>query len=104
MAQDAIRIATDRVASGSIDGQISLAVADDVLLPFKATQYDAISHSDVLCCLAPKRGVLKECGRVIRRGGKCEPVAITNGSERLAPNGTRRCTKHLELLSLIVHG
>jgi len=34
VAQDAIRIATDRVASGSIDGQISLAVGDGALLPF----------------------------------------------------------------------
>ncbi len=67
---EALRIAADRVASESLVGEISLAVADGAFLPFKAAQFDAVSHSDVLCCLAPKRGVLDECRRVIRRGGK----------------------------------
>jgi acetylornithine deacetylase/succinyl-diaminopimelate desuccinylase-like protein len=33
-----------------------------------------------------------------------EAIAITNRTEGLTPNGMRRFTKHLELLSLIVHG
>ncbi len=67
---EALRIAADRVASEPLAGDVSLVVADGVALPFKADLFDAISHSDVLCCLAPKRDVLKECRRVIRRGGK----------------------------------
>ncbi len=67
---DALRIAADRVASEPSAGEISLAVADGACLPFKADRFDAVSHSDVLCCLAPKLGVLNECRRVIRRGGK----------------------------------
>ncbi len=67
---DALRIAADRVASDPLDGEISLVVADGGCLPFKAGQFDAVSHSDVLCCLAPKRDVLNECRRVIRGGGK----------------------------------
>ena len=67
---EALRIAADRVAKEPFDGEISLAVADGAFLPFKADLFDAISHSDVLCCLAPKRGVLDECRRVIRRDGK----------------------------------
>jgi cyclopropane fatty-acyl-phospholipid synthase-like methyltransferase len=67
---DALRIAADRVASEPSTGEISLAVADGACLPFKDDLYDAVSHSDVLCCLAPKHGVLNECRRVIRRGGK----------------------------------
>ncbi len=67
---EALRIAADRVASEPLDGEISLAVADGASLPFKAGLFDAVSHSDVLCCLAPKRGVLNECRRVIRLGGK----------------------------------
>jgi len=67
---DALRIAAGRVASESLDGEIFLAVADGACLPFKADLFDAVSHSDVLCCLAPKRSVLTECRRVVRRGGK----------------------------------
>jgi ubiquinone/menaquinone biosynthesis C-methylase UbiE len=67
---EALRIAADRVASEPVYGEIFLVVADGASLPFKTAQFDAVSHSDVLCCLAPKRGVLKECMRVIRRGGK----------------------------------
>jgi ubiquinone/menaquinone biosynthesis C-methylase UbiE len=67
---EALRIAADRVASEPVGGEISLAVADAACLPFKSDLFDAIGHSDVLCCLAPKRRVLIECRRVIRRGGK----------------------------------
>jgi SAM-dependent methyltransferase len=67
---EALRIAADRVAREPVGGEISLVVADAACLPFKSNRFDAISHSDVLCCLAPKRRVLIECRRVIRRGGK----------------------------------
>ena len=67
---EALRIAADRVAREPLAGDVSLVVADGAALPFKAGMFDAVSHSDVLCCLAPKRDVLKECRRVIRHGGK----------------------------------
>ena len=35
-------------------------------LPFAAASFDAISHCDVLCCLAPKLAVLAACRGVIR--------------------------------------
>lgn len=67
---EGLRIAADRTAREPVDGHISLAVADGALLPFKADLFDAVSHSDVLCCLPAKRGVLNECKRVLRHGGK----------------------------------
>ena len=77
----ALRIAADRVASESYDGELSLTVADGACLPFKANLFDAISHSDVLCCLAPKRDVLSECRRVIHRDGKMvfSVISIASG-------------------------
>jgi len=80
---DALRIAADRVAGEPVAGEISLAVADGACLPFKAGLFDAVSHSDVLCCLAPKRGVLNECRRVIRRGGKMV-FSVISISQRLS--------------------
>jgi ubiquinone/menaquinone biosynthesis C-methylase UbiE len=66
---DALRIAADRVASESPKGEISLVVADGAALPFQSGLFDAVSHSDVLCCLARKLDVLDECRRVIRHVG-----------------------------------
>ncbi len=66
---DGLRIAADRVAAEPVTGEVSFAVADGAALPFQSAHFDAISHSDVLCCLEPKREVLNECRRVIRPGG-----------------------------------
>ena len=78
---DALRIAADRVATEPVTGETSFAVADGAALPFRSAHFDAISHSDVLCCLAPKRDVLNECRRVIGRGGKMAFSVIS-----VAPN------------------
>lgn len=67
---EAIRIASERVRNERVAGEVDLAVADGASLPFKDGRFDAISHSDVLCCLARKREVLDECRRVIRDDGK----------------------------------
>jgi ubiquinone/menaquinone biosynthesis C-methylase UbiE len=39
-------------------------------LPFGDASFDAVSHSDALCCLREKRAVLEACRRVIRDGGR----------------------------------
>ena len=67
---EAIRLAADRVEREPLDGEVSFAVADGAALPFAADGFDAISHSDVLCCLVPKRDVLNECRRIIRSDGR----------------------------------
>lgn len=67
--EEALHIAADRVAREPPGCRISLTVADGACLPFSAAHFDAVSHSDVLCCLAPKRRVLEECRRVIRPRG-----------------------------------
>lgn len=66
---EAIRIASERITAEPVAGEVSLTVADGAALPFKDARFDAISHSDVLCCLEPKRRVLEECRRVIRGDG-----------------------------------
>jgi len=66
---EGLRIAKERAAAEPPPGACWIAQADGAALPFAAASFDAISHSDVLCCLAPKRSVLAECRRVIRPGG-----------------------------------
>ena len=65
-----IRIAAKRADNDGIPGSVWSAVADAAALPFPDGSFDAISHSDLLCCLRQKRSVLAACRRAIRRQGR----------------------------------
>lgn len=67
---DGLRIAMQRAAGNSVFGSRVAAVADAARMPFGSHIFDAINHSDVLCCLLQKREVLAECRRLIRPGGR----------------------------------
>lgn len=58
-------IAADRARQDRLPGACWAVVADGAALPFADGAFDAVSHSDVLCCLAEKRGVLESCRRVL---------------------------------------
>ncbi|HSE78700.1 MAG TPA: methyltransferase domain-containing protein [Alphaproteobacteria bacterium] len=66
---EAMRIAAERIAVDGLKRVCRVLASDAAAMPFSAGGFDAISHSDVLCCLAAKSLVLTECRRVIRRGG-----------------------------------
>jgi SAM-dependent methyltransferase len=65
-----LRIAAERAIADRLLGTCWVAIADGAVLPFRAATFDAVSHSDVLCCLPRKRAVLADCRRVIRAGGR----------------------------------
>ena len=65
-----LRIAAQRADKDGMTGNVWAAVADAAALPFADESFDAISHSDLLCCLKQKRSVLAACRRVIRRHGR----------------------------------
>ena len=66
---EGLRIAAARAAADGLADTCRAAVADGAALPFETGCFDAILHSDVLCCLEAKLPVLKECRRVIGPGG-----------------------------------
>ncbi|MGI9482832.1 MAG: class I SAM-dependent methyltransferase [Hyphomicrobiales bacterium] len=63
-------IASERAALDGISERVRCICADAAALPLSDGGFDAISHSDLLCCLEQKRAVLTECRRVISDGGK----------------------------------
>lgn len=65
-----LRIAAERAKRDGIAERISVAVADAAELPFENDSFDAISHSDLLCCLIQKRSALAAFRGVIRRHGR----------------------------------
>jgi cyclopropane fatty-acyl-phospholipid synthase-like methyltransferase len=68
--ENGLRLAMGRAASDHLAGACWAAAASGAALPFPGGSFDAISHSDVLCCLEPKQAVLESCRRVIRSHGQ----------------------------------
>ena len=50
-----LRIALERAKTDRIAGSCWATVADGAELPFRNGSFDAVLHSDVLCCLTPIR-------------------------------------------------
>jgi len=78
---EGLQAARQRAAADDLPGACWTAVADGGALPFQSGWFDAIDHSDVLCCLVDKRAVLNSCRRVIRDDGKMvfSVILITPG-------------------------
>jgi SAM-dependent methyltransferase len=67
---EALSLARERAAADGLAGRCRVVQADGAKLPLDDASVDAISHSDVLCCLPDKLGVLRECRRTIRASGR----------------------------------
>lgn len=67
---EALRIGAERAAREPVPGACLFAAADGTQLPFADGAFDAIVHSDVLCCLLAKAALLRSCRRVIGEQGR----------------------------------
>jgi SAM-dependent methyltransferase len=67
---NSLNYAMQRAVEDRIEGRCQAVAASGAALPFATSTFDAIGHSDVLCCLLEKLEMLKECRRVARDGGK----------------------------------
>ena len=76
---NALKKAQERAHSDGIDDRISIVAASGAMMPFGEGVFDAISHSDVLCCLPEKIEMLRECRRVASGGASMlfSVIAIT---------------------------
>jgi cyclopropane fatty-acyl-phospholipid synthase-like methyltransferase len=72
-----LRIAAERAVKDCISGACWIAVADAATLPFHGRSFDAVSHSDVLCCLREKRAAFEACRQVIRNTGRMAFTVIS---------------------------
>jgi len=66
----ALRIARERAATDGLAQRCKAVAADGAALPFRDASFDALNHSDVLCCTPDKLGVLRACRRVARDGSR----------------------------------
>jgi len=77
------RIAHERAAADGLARRCETIAADGAALPFRDAAFDALNHSDVLCCTPDKLGVLRSCRRVTRDGARMTFTTIA-----LAPSLT----------------
>jgi cyclopropane fatty-acyl-phospholipid synthase-like methyltransferase len=67
---DGLRRARARAIEDGLAGRASYAQATGRSQPLRAGSFDAVVHTDVLCCLGPKLAVLRACHRLLRPGGR----------------------------------
>jgi ubiquinone/menaquinone biosynthesis C-methylase UbiE len=67
---EGLRAARERAVADGLSDRCQIALADGTALPFRSGWFDAIYHSDVLCCLIDKQAVLESCRRVVRDSGR----------------------------------
>jgi sarcosine/dimethylglycine N-methyltransferase len=67
---NALQKARRRAVRDGMDARIEVIAASGAALPFADASFDAISHSDVLCCLPEKTAMLRECRRVATAGAR----------------------------------
>ena len=61
---NALAKARERARRDGIDDRVIAIAASGAALPFADSSFEAISHSDVLCCLPEKVEMLEECRRI----------------------------------------
>ena len=85
LPETGLKIATDRSIQDKISERVTTLVANAAEVPFEDHSFDAVSHSDLLCCLFAKKKVLTECRRIIRQQGKMAftVIYITSGLGKL---------------------
>ncbi|MCH7936177.1 MAG: methyltransferase domain-containing protein [Proteobacteria bacterium] len=67
---EGLKAARERARKDGLADRCRIVQADGAALPFADGSFDAIYHSDVLCCLIEKQAVLGECRRVAAMGAK----------------------------------
>jgi len=65
-----LQVAQERAIAEGLALRCRFVAASGAALPFNDGLFDAVSHSDVLCCLPEKEAVLRACRRVGRVGAK----------------------------------
>lgn len=70
LPRDGLQHASERAVADGADDRAGYIQATGRHQPLRSGAFDAVVHTDVLCCLAPKESVLRECWRILRPGGR----------------------------------
>lgn len=90
---EALQLAVNRARAEGLQTRAVAVRCSARNLPFASASFDAIVHTDVLCCLRPKLTVLRECARLLATGGQMAFFTI-HPAEELNPADRRRAARH----------
>lgn len=77
LPETGLAMARERAGADGMRDRVTTIAGDATSLRAADGAFSAINHSDLLCCLQPKREVLEECRRVLRSGGRMTFSAIS---------------------------
>jgi 2-polyprenyl-3-methyl-5-hydroxy-6-metoxy-1,4-benzoquinol methylase len=81
--------AAHRMAEEGLDGRAWAVQARGQMLPLRPGLFDAVIHTDVLCCLRPKLATLRATFRALQQGGRTAFTVIFP-APGLTPGDVRR--------------
>jgi cyclopropane fatty-acyl-phospholipid synthase-like methyltransferase len=90
---EALLASATRAAAEGLAGLAAPVRTSARSLPFARASFDAIVHTDVLCCLRPKLTVLRECARLLNPGGHMAFFTI-HPAEGLTASERRRASRN----------
>ena len=93
-----LRIAHQRAREDGLTDRGSTLVADAADLPLTNASFDAISHSDLLCCLVSKQAELAECRRIVRSEGRMPSTVISIASDLSSSEQNRALANGVEFI------
>jgi cyclopropane fatty-acyl-phospholipid synthase-like methyltransferase len=73
---EGLATAAGRAAREGLSGRAWVVAARGQLLPLRRATFDAVIHTDVLCCLGPKLATLRATRSALRPGGRTAFTAI----------------------------
>lgn len=88
---NSLNYAMQRAVDDNIVGHCQAVAASGAALPFSEATFEAIGHSDVLCCLLEKLEMLKECRRVARDGASMLFYVIAPAGDLTGPELDEAC-------------
>jgi cyclopropane fatty-acyl-phospholipid synthase-like methyltransferase len=89
---ESLQRARSRAHREGLVDRASFVAATGRSQPLRPGTFDAVVHSDVLCCLGPKLAVLRACRELLRAGGRLAFTTI-HTSEGLGPHQHRRAVR-----------
>jgi cyclopropane fatty-acyl-phospholipid synthase-like methyltransferase len=67
---EGLATAARRATKEDLEGRVWAVEARGQMLPLRPAMFDAVIHTDVLCCLRPKLATLRATFGALRRGGR----------------------------------
>lgn len=89
---DGMQRARRRAVEEGVGGRAAYVVATGRSQPLRPHAFDALVHTDVLCCLGPKLAVLRACRELLASGGRMAftTIYVPDG---LSPSEHRRAVR-----------